>query len=171
MKIIKRVAIIIAAVALSLLFVLSASAAETGISELSVSFEADGADISVNWWQGKELYYIFLPADAHTDNLTLGFTASGTVSLDGETVDNGAVVSLEAGKTYTFSCDTAEYKVYVLKSENVPSLHITTQSGSMDAVHADKSHKEPAGITIIADGEALMEDEELEYIKGRGNAT
>ena len=171
MKIFKKVAIIIAAVALSLLFVLSASAAETGISELSVSFEADGADISVNWWQGKELYYIFLPADAHTDNLTLGFTASGTVSLDGETVDNGAVVSLEAGKTYTFSCDTAEYKVYVLKSENVPSLHITTQSGSMDAVHADKSHKEPAGITIIADGEALMEAEELEYIKGRGNST
>ena len=171
MKIFKKVAIIIAAVALSLLFVLSASAAETGISELSVSFEADGADISVNWWQGKELYYIFLPADAHTDNLTLGFTASGTVSLDGETVDNGSVVSLEAGKTYTFSCDTAEYKVYVLKSENVPSLHITTQSGSMDAVHADKSHKEPAGITIIADGEALMEGEELEYIKGRGNAT
>ena len=171
MKTLKRLAVIVAAVVLSMLFVFSASADETGISALSVSFDAGENNLSVNWWQGEEQYYIFLPSDADTDALKLDFTASAEVTLDGAAVESGAQVNLDANKVYTFACDGAEYKVCVLKSENIPSLYVTTESGSMDAVHADKSHKEPASITIISDGESVMADEELEYIKGRGNST
>lgn len=171
MKTLKRLAVIVAAVVLSMLFVFSASADESGISALSVSFDAGENNLSVNWWQGEGQYYIFLPSDADTDALKLDFTASAEVTLDGAAVENGAEVNLDANKVYTFACDGAEYKVCVLKSENIPSLHVTTESGSMDAVHADKSHKEPASITIISDGESVMADEELEYIKGRGNST
>lgn len=171
MKILKKFAVITAAVILSMLFVFTAGAEETGISGLSVSFDAGASNVSVNWWQGEGQYFVFLPSDAQMDTLTLNFTASADVTLDGETVVSGDSVALEAQKTYILACEGTEYKVSVLKSENIPSLHITTESGSMDAVHADKSHKEPADITIIADGETVMEDKALDYIKGRGNAT
>ena len=171
MKILKKLAVIVTAVVLSMLFIFAASADETGISALSVSFDAASENVSVNWWQGEGQYYIFLPSDADTDALKLEFTASADVMLDGSAVENGAEVKLDANKVYTLACDGSEYKVCVLKSENIPSLHVTTESGSMDAVNADKSHKEPASITIISDGESVMADEELEYIKGRGNST
>ena len=171
MKVLKKAALLVTAVILSILFAFAASADEAGISELSVSFDAGDSSISVNWWQKDGQYYLFLPSDADMQTLKVNFTASAEVTLDGKSVENGAEFILEAQKTYTLSCDGAEYSVYVLRSENIPSLHITTESGSMSAVHADKSHKEPASVTIISDDETVMEDEVLEYIKGRGNAT
>lgn len=171
MKLLKKSAVIITAVILSVLFVFCASAAETGISDLSVSFEAGDGRVSVNWWKGDGQYFLFLPSDADMASLSLSFTASADVTLDGEAVENGEAISLEAGKKYILASNGVSYTLTVLKAENIPSLHITTESGSMDAVHADKSHKEPAVITILSDGEAVIEDKVLDYIKGRGNAT
>lgn len=170
MKILKKTAVIISAVILSMLFVFAASADETGISDFSVSFEAGSNEVEVNWWQTEGQYYIFLPSDADMETLKVNFTAWADVTIDGEAVTDGAEFDFEAGEAYTVSCGGTDYILYVLKSENIPSLHITTESGSMDAVHADKDHKEPASIAIIADGETVVE-KELEYIKGRGNST
>ena len=169
MKSMKKIAVIAAAVIMSLLFVFLVSADEAGISELSVSFETGTSTGSVSWWETSGQYFIFLPADA--DTLKLDFTASGEVTLDGTAVNSGDSVDFTAGKSYVLACGEKSYNISVLKSESIPSLHITTESGSMDAVHADKSHKEEAAITIIADGETVMEDTELDYIKGRGNST
>ncbi len=171
MKSLKKVAVIAAAVIMSLLFVFLVSAEEAGISGLSVSFEAGESVESVSWWETSGQYFIFLPADAATDTIKLNFTASGDVTLDGKAVTSGDAVDFTAGKSYTLACGEKSYTLFVIKSESVPSLHITTESGSMDAVHADKSHKEAAVITIVADGETVMEDTELDYIKGRGNST
>lgn len=171
MKIVKKLVVAFVVLMLSMFFVFSVSAVQTGITDLSVNFDAGESRVSVNWWKGDGQYFLFLPSDADMTSLSLCFTASSDVTVDGESVENGATVSFEAGKKYTLASDGVSCALTVLKSENIPSLHITTESGSMDAVHADKSHKEPAVITILADGEAVMEDKELEYIKGRGNAT
>ncbi|MBR3975257.1 MAG: CotH kinase family protein [Clostridia bacterium] len=171
MKLLKKSAVIITAVILSVLFVFCASATETGIRDLSVSFEAGDGRVSVSWWKGDGQYFLFLPSDADMASLSLSFTASADVTLDGEAVENGEAISLEAGKKYILASNGVSYTLTVLKSENIPSLHITTESGSMDAVHADKSHKEPAVITILSDGDAVIEDSTLDYIKGRGNST
>ena len=61
MKYLKKTAAFVAAMLMSLLFVLIVSAAETGISELSLSFDAGENNISVNWWQNEGQYYVFLP--------------------------------------------------------------------------------------------------------------
>ncbi len=171
MKIVKKLAVAFITVMLSMLFVFTVSAAQTGITDLSVSFDAGESRVSVNWWKGDGQYFLFLPSDADMTTLALSFTASADVTLDGNSVENGGTVAFEAGKSYTLAANGVSYRLTVLKSENIPSLHITTQSGSMNAVHADKSHKEPAVVTILADGETVMEDKELEYIKGRGNST
>lgn len=150
--------------------IFTASAVGAGITDFSVVYTVGDNEIAVNWWQGSDRYYLFMPSDADLANLTVKYTASAEVLLDGNTLVNESPVSFEADTEHTLSCGDNVYGLYVMKSEGLPSLHITTQSGSMDAVHADKGHKEPASIVISSDGEILLE-KGLEYIKGRGNAT
>ena len=49
-------------------------------------------------------------------------------------------------------------------------MFIETESGSLEAIHADKSHKEKGTIAVFEDGE-LTVDAKLSSIKGRGNST
>ncbi len=165
--------------ALSLLLVLSlllsfsvmfTSAAQESISELYAITETDGNKAKINWWKGNSKYYLFLPGSTDLSLVKLGFTATSEVTLDGEIIENESTVALETNKDYTLFCEGNSYTFEVLLSSSVPSIHITTESGSMAAVHADKSHKEKASVVIYSNGEAVI-DKELEYIKGRGNAS
>lgn len=149
--------------------VLFASAAG-GITEFGVTADIGEAQVQINWWNEGKNYYLFLPSDADTANLKVSYTASDTVTINGVAVPDGSSVALTAASDYTLSCGGNSYKLTVLQSANVPSMHITTESGSMDAVHADKSHKEPADLLLLSEGEVVLE-KELEYIKGRGNST
>ncbi len=150
--------------------VISAGAVTRGISDFGVSFNRGESQLKVQWWQKGVDYYLFLPSDASLNELTLDYTASSDVTLDGESIAAGETVAFENKGRYVLSCEDKEYNLVVLKSENIPSLHITTESGSMDAVHADKSHKEPANALVVSEGEVVI-DQALDYIKGRGNAT
>lgn len=170
MKIAKRLLTVLAVMLMAFMSAFAADAAQTGISDFSVTAAVNDSEVTINWWQGDGKYYLFLPADIESMTLGVSFTASAEVTVDGKAVENGADFTFAKGKTYAVKCDGADYSLVVLQSENIPSLHVTTGSGSMDAVHADKSHKEKASIVICDDGEVVAE-KELEYIKGRGNAT
>ncbi len=150
--------------------IFTASAKDTGITDFSVISIVDGKELEIGWWQGNEVYYLFMPSDADLSELTVKCTASADVFLGENPIVDGSSISLEADTEYALSCDGNIYELYVMKSEGLPSLHITTESGSMDAVHANKSYKEPASISISSEGEIILE-KELDYIKGRGNAT
>lgn len=170
MKKAKKILILTLAV---LMFVCSCALyanAASGIAAFGVTTQIGENTVQINWWENDGKYYLFLPADADASNLTVTFDASAQVQIDSVATENGATVSLSTASEHTLTCGGKTYKLTVLQSANVPSLHITTESGSMDAVHADKSHKEAADIVIIADGEVILE-KELEYIKGRGNST
>ncbi len=161
--------ILVIALALSNVIVIT-SAVNAGITDFSVISTVGEKELVIRWWQGSEKHYLFMPSDAELSDLTVKYTASAEVFLDDNLLINGGNISIESDTEYTLSCDGNAYKLYVMKSEGLPSLHITTESGTMDAVHADKSHKEPASIVISSEGEIILE-KELEYIKGRGNAT
>ncbi len=170
MKATERLLTLTAVLLMAFALALTAGAAQTGISDFEVTAAVNEDEITLNWWQGNGKYYIFLPSDIDSMTLKVGFTASAEVTIDGSTVENGGEFTFAKDKTYTVKCDGAAYSLVVLQSENVPSLHITTESGSMAAVHASKSHKEKADIVIFDNGEEVV-DAELEYIKGRGNST
>ncbi len=60
--------------------------------------------------------------------------------------------------------------LHILQSENIPTVYIETQSNSMDAIDADKKHKEQALVRII------NEDGSVEFVgtatlSGSGNST
>lgn len=171
MKTMKKAMALLLATLLVLSLSFSVLGAETaGISDFSVIATVKEKEIKIDWWKGSGKYYLFLPADADLKALKVDYNASAEVTLEGEVLTDESEIALQTQKDYTLSCDGKEYVLEVLKSDKLPSMHITTKSGSMDAVHADKEHKEEASLVILSEGDVLLE-KDLEYIKGRGNAT
>lgn len=61
-------------------------------------------------------------------------------------------------------------KITFYRSE-VNSIIINTESGSMEAVNADKSHKESGTVKVVSNNGDVEYDGNLEWIHGRGNST
>lgn len=158
---------------LSMILIVSASA--DNISTLSV--DADSAESAldrgaVKWYYANNVYYLFLPAGTDSSNMTVWFDADADVFCNGTQLKNGEKTSVFAeGGDYVLTCGETEYKLKVLKSENVGTIYVTTESGNMAAVHANKEHKEPGEITILDKDGNVQYDNTLDYIKGRGNST
>lgn len=158
---------------LSMILIVSASA--DNISTLSV--DADSAESAldrgaVKWYNINNVYYLFLPSGADSSNMTVWFDADADVFCNGTQLINGEKTSVFAeGGDYVLTCGETEYKLKVLKSENVGTIYVTTESGNMAAVHANKEHKEPGEITILDKDGNVQYDNTLDYIKGRGNST
>lgn len=161
---------------LSVVCVISVSAEGIDLT----SFEINGADAkasgelgAVSLYKASDgRYYAFLPTDADRSRLTVWFDSDSEVVCGETKLENGKVTDVFAsGDSFTLTCGTVSYELYVLQAENEGTVYINTASGNMNSVHADKSHKEP-GIIIILDEDGNVQYEgELDYIKGRGNST
>ncbi len=138
-------------------------------AELSVH-RADGVGGNVFMWKksnGKK--YLFLPAYMHDQMLVIDFSGVGSVSIGGMELASGmAVDTITDGTTLKLGKDGGS--VTVMESENLPAVHITTESGSLEHIHARKGNKETGSMQIIwPDGSTV--DAQLDTIKGHGNAT
>lgn len=152
-------------------FVVMADAAQTGIAALTAEWTSDGQSFSVKWTQVEDRYFLFMPGDVDLSQATLHIDASEDVLLgDAPFSDATPLSELALGEELLLTCGQTQYSLTILQSSAIASLHITTESGSMAAVHADKDHKEAADIVILSDGK-VQYSEPLDYIKGRGNST
>lgn len=142
--------------------------------ELSVNPYGNAADSSdtIIWYKDStDNYYLFLPSDADTSALTVYFNSSDTVTVNGVALTNGEATDVFAtGREYTLNCGGKNYSLNVLKSENLPAVYITTESGSLTYIHKNKENSEPGTIKIYENG-SLSLDKSLKSMKGRGNAT
>ncbi len=180
----KKISIKAVSVILTLLMVfgvlcvvpVSVGAEGTGISSLSVT-PADtesSSDIKgINWYYYSKdnSYYIFSPQTYDKSALRLWFDASDTVTCGGAELVSGEVTDIFASGQATLNCGENSYVVKVLDGGDVGSVQITTESGTLDNVHADKSYKEPGNILVSGGDGTVMYDGALDYIKGRGNST
>lgn len=132
---------------------------------------ADGVGGSVNMWErSSSKKYLFLPAYMHDQPLEITYSGTRSVSIDDEKLESGAVSGrIRDGSRILISKDSSH--VSVLESENLPAVHITTQSGSLARIHKRKSNKEAGHIQIVTARGDVVCDAPLEYIKGHGNAT
>ena len=176
-KPIKHIAITFIVSLLLMLFCVSASAAEAGISRFTVEplmYEEQVNSSKINWYynasDGK--YYLFMPSSADLAALPVDFEASGTVTCGDAVLTAGETTNVFAGGgEFQLSCDGQQYTLVVVQSQDISTVFIDTESGSLEAVHADKEHKE-SGTALIYDQDGEVEyDGELDYIKGRGNTT
>ncbi len=124
-------------------------------------------------------YYLFLPSNADCNNLKLWFTAS-SASVDGVAVSNGEASDvfkdINAGavvKTYSVKLDSNTYSVTAVKSGDVGTVYIDTESGSIAKINNSENKTASEGGTIMVtepDG-TVDYDGVLSNMKGRGNAT
>lgn len=135
--------------------------------------KGDGAAVKTDWYEIDGTYYLFVPSAIDLANAKISFDADSDVFAGETKLVNGEVTDVLNGKSeITLTCAGESFKVVVINESTVASVFIETESGSLDAVHADKNHKEEGVITIVnADGLSAEYDGVLEYIKGRGNST
>lgn len=179
----KFIAILLATViSLSCLFVSAFAADDAAISSFSIESVAeieaeagkgDGAAVKTDWYEIEGTYYLFVPSAIDLANAKISFDADADVYAGSTKLVNGEVTDVLNGKSeITLTCSSENFKVVIINESTVASVFIETESGNLDAVHADKEHKEEGVITIVnADGLSAEYDGVLEYIKGRGNST
>ncbi len=68
-----------------------------------------------------------------------------------------------------FSQEAKNHDIKVMKSDNIATIFITTNSGSLDRIYADKDYKESGKLTVYDENGVQDTKCGLEYIKGRGN--
>lgn len=136
-------------------------------------FSSDTAEIDVLELPGyaDAPFVLFLPAGCDRQNLRVSFPAA-SLTVNGIPLSSGKTTDVFAEDgVFTVTTPDGTYPLRVLGSDNLPSLYIETESGSLNDVHADKSHKEPGRLTVAENGAITMDRAELSYIKGRGNSS
>lgn len=127
---------------------------------------------SIRWWNSEDdgQYYLFLPAAA--DAGTLEVHCAAEVRLDGEVVPPGGTTDAFApGVEVPVQVGENSYSVRVMQSAKIPAMFIHTENGSLEAIHADRNHRETGEMRLVdADGIEIY-DGALRQLKGRGNAT
>ncbi len=133
----------------------------------------EGAAVKTEWYEIDGTYYLFVPSAIDLANAKISFDADADVFAGSTKLVNGEVTDALNGKNeVTLTCANESFKVIIIDESTVASVFIETESGSLDAVHADKNYKEEGNITVInSDGTGAEYDGVLEYIKGRGNST
>ncbi|MCR5651801.1 MAG: CotH kinase family protein [Lachnospiraceae bacterium] len=134
----------------------------------------DGINETIHCWEDKDgQLVVFLPSYARMGDLAMKPSGKRTISIDGIRIENGADCSwLDLNTEYSLSDGKHETAIRFLQSENVATMYIETESGTMDHIHQDKMHKENAGIQLFTDKGALdYRGDGIDKIRGHGNST
>ncbi len=68
-----------------------------------------------------------------------------------------------------YSAEAKNHEIQVMKSAGIATIYITTNSGNLDNILADKDYKESGKITVIDEEGNVNISSGLDYLKGRGN--
>ncbi len=134
---------------------------------------SDDADRIVNWYQANGEYYLFIPASVNYLFADFAVESSKDVYIDGVryTEKQKLFQVFENKNRITLTAGDEEYKLNIINGSNIASIFITTESGSLDYIHQDKSNKESGYIEIVDTTGVAVYDGVLDQIKGRGNST
>ncbi len=128
------------------------------------------------WYdESKKVYYVFLPTNAKT--MKASCVEDVTVLVDG-LPDNAKIDinELKMNHPYNFKVIN-DKKVYdsgiliFMKSKNISTLFITTDSGTMQYIDAQKGNAEKGSYNIWSTDESQVISGLLEELCGRGNTS
>ena len=128
------------------------------------------------------IWYAYVPAEMK-GQLYAFFDSDRSLDIEGEGLSESfesgdALPAFAEDEQYTFSLPAFEDKeaesgtVVFLYTENVPSMYIDTESGSMKAIDSDKNHQtEEEAAYRIYQTDGTPDSSGMCAIKGRGNST
>ena len=125
------------------------------------------------WTDNGETYYAFLPGHVPMDQAVIQAVKDGVTVAERELPLH--CDALKAGEVYDLvwqeNGKTKTADLCILTSRGVASLHIDTQSGSMDFIHREKGNAERGSLRLYDEAGNLNYSGNLEYLRGRGNST
>lgn len=154
----------------------------------SVVLQADGdvlyVDVNmqqstnkVSLWQDEEdgRSYFFLPSCVRDRKVKMGHCGEG-LEIDGQLYEEGDVFTWEEGREYYLQrmdedYTLHEYQVIFMKSANIPSIFINTESGSMEYVNEERHNLESGDICVVLENGMTEYQNVLPKIVSRGNVS
>ena len=147
------------------------SVSEIENAKIELSFVLD--DEIINAWEGEDAYYLFLPSYAETEKIILLSYSTEFEILEPEAMvmRGGTLAGLPFNTM--LACKSAatkeEFSLCLMKSANLPTIYLESDSGTLDAVWADKEVEENGKMQILDTDGTLLYKGGLKGIKCRGN--
>ncbi len=137
----------------------------------------DVTEIINPWCDDDGKWYFFMPSYSSASNTVLVANGDGCY-LQGALLTNEQTISaFNTDTEYHFEQHNLftdwDTTIVFMKSANVASMYIDTQSGSMKKVHSDKENEEKINLSLWGeDGELLYSEKKYsDEISGHGNST
>ncbi len=126
---------------------------------------------AIRWQESKDgVPTLYLPSAMN--EFYIWFDGANAVKIDGAGIRAGDLCALEDGE-HVLNAGDKEYTFRIMRSENIPAVVVTTESGSMDEINgsADHSVRESGTVYIRSEfGETEFVGDMAE-IRGRGNSS
>ncbi len=128
------------------------------------------------WEQEAGHVVVFLPGGVAMEDVILRAETQGQVMLDGRALDGetgcgGLMPGVDYLLTYPRWRGTESRMLRFVQGEGVPTLYLTTESGSLEKLHARKDNKEKGNLTLRDETGELLYSGAVSQISGRGNYT
>ncbi len=131
----------------------------------------------VSLWKDEEdgRSYFFLPSCVRNQKVKMGDCGDG-LEIDGRLYEEGDIFTWEEDRTYDLQRmdeegTLHEYQVTFMKSANIPSIFINTESGSMEYVNEERHNLESGDICVVLANGMTEYQNVLPKIVSRGNVS
>ena len=116
-------------------------------------------------------YCLYLPYGCDRDHLVVEFSEAWFFVNDVPLTSGAATDAFREDGVCQISTPDGTYPLRVVSSDWLPSVFITTESGNLSHIHADKANRESGSISIVSQGTLSVESADVRFIKGRGNSS
>ena len=118
---------------------------------LGVTAFPQDRNTTVNLWfnDADGRMWLFLPSQSDTSSLYVQFSGTNSVSIDGRVLTNGTATDVFSVGEHSLVSKGRTYPLTVLRSANLPTVFLNTESGSLESIQANKNHKETGHITVV----------------------
>ena len=158
------------------LFLLPSGGFAAGRTKLWISPTGNLTADAVSVMNVNDQSYLFVSGNIDLASWKIGYDAD-TVTLNGEEIHSGktaaSVLSEEGPNELRLESGQQKRKISVIlmRGSSLPSLHITTESGSLKKIHKKKGNREKGSMILYDTDGSRVYDGGLEHIRLRGNAS
>ena len=138
---------------------------------LSVTVVMEGGSHTLACQQVRDgEYCVFLPGSVTLEQVFWRLDTTGTVTVGGKTVENGAsCATFCPEEVYELRWAEGSGTLTFRVSANVNTLYLDTRSGAMDYIHLTKGNEESGAMTVYTSNGSIAYTGALAEVKGRGN--
>lgn len=140
---------------------------------LVLALTADGSEELLYPWVDANTgtTYFFLPSFVRDNQIYSDNMEKDLIRVDGECLSKWRSFKWEEQTRYSISCKGQDYLVCFMRSGNLPTLFLETESGDMNYLNADKKNEEAGEIHLIKPSGNVEYQGQLKKISARGNST